>query len=148
MLGSGQVHRLTEQYRMHPHICQAISRCFYQGRVITATQTAEERFAFAEADDDPNAMVWAQVNGREETPEDGKSYVNRLEIEAIVAAAHRLRERHGPDCTIAALTFYKVGRRATGPRAHIATWHNTGTRDEASLLCLTPWCCHLTTCGY
>jgi hypothetical protein len=50
------------------------------------------------------------VNGREETPEDGKSYVNRLEIEAIVAAAHRLRERHGPDCTIAALTFYKVGR--------------------------------------
>jgi superfamily I DNA and/or RNA helicase len=40
VLGSGQVHRLTEQYRMHPHICQAISRCFYQGRVITATQTA------------------------------------------------------------------------------------------------------------
>ena len=25
-----KVHRLTEQYRMHPHICAAVSRLFYQ----------------------------------------------------------------------------------------------------------------------
>jgi|AntAceMinimDraft_1070359.scaffolds.fasta_scaffold14458_2 hypothetical protein len=107
VLASGQVHTLTEQYRMHPHICAAISRQFYQGRLQTAATTAEERFKHAETAGDPDAMVWAQVNGEETVPEDGKSYVNLAEVAATVAAAHRLRERHGPTATIAALTFYK-----------------------------------------
>ena len=53
------------------------------------------------------AMVWVQVSGREETPEEGTSYVNRAEVAATVAAARRVRERHGPRAAIAALTFYK-----------------------------------------
>ena len=53
------------------------------------------------------AMVWVQVNGSEQTPEDGKSYVNYNEITATVSAAKRVRERHGPKVSIAALTFYK-----------------------------------------
>lgn len=53
------------------------------------------------------AMVWVQVNGAEQQGEGGKSYVNRLEVVAVVAAARRLRERHGEKATIAALTFYK-----------------------------------------
>ena len=52
-------------------------------------------------------MVWVQVNGAEQQGEGGKSYVNRLEVVAVVAAARRLRERHGEKATIAALTFYK-----------------------------------------
>ena len=107
VLGSGQVHRLTEQYRMHPHICAAVSRQFYQSRLATAEITSQERFAFAEAAGEPDAMVWAQVSGEEQVPEDGKSYVNAAEVAAVVAAAHRLRERHGSAATIAALTFYK-----------------------------------------
>ena len=92
---------------MHPHICAAVSRQFYQGRLQTADITAEERFKFAEGAGEPDAMVWTQVNGEETVPEDGKSYVNLAEVTATVAAAHRLRERHGPKATIAALTFYK-----------------------------------------
>ena len=53
------------------------------------------------------AMVWVQVSGREETPEEGTSYVNRAEVAATVAAARRVRERHGPRAAIVALTFYK-----------------------------------------
>ena len=58
-------------------------------------------------DDSKRAMVWVQVSGREETPEEGTSYVNRAEVAATVAAARRVRERHGPRFSIAALTFYK-----------------------------------------
>ena len=54
-------------------------------------------------------MVWVRVpGGREEVPEDGKSFVNRAEVEAVVAAAAtRTRARRGYACSVAALTFYK-----------------------------------------
>ena len=108
VLGSGgKVHRLTEQYRMHPHICSVVSKISYQSTLQTAASTAEARFKTAEEHDEVDAMVWAQVFGQETTPEDGKSYVNVAEIAAVVAACHRLREKHGHGVTIAALTFYK-----------------------------------------
>ena len=174
-------HRLTEQYRMHPAICEVVSRQFYQGTLTTAPSIAQERVAYFERlaekearrerkepgaleegeekrsdggeddasssdasaapttpspralplseacrkrlpsprktdtiaadaaarDDSARAMVWVQVSGREETPEEGTSYVNRAEVTATVAAARRVRERHGPRAAIAALTFYK-----------------------------------------
>ena len=31
VLASGQVHRLTHQYRMHPAICRVVSHLFYAG---------------------------------------------------------------------------------------------------------------------
>jgi hypothetical protein len=107
MASGGRVHRLTEQYRMHPRICEAVSRRFYQDQLDTAPATAEERRAHAEACGEPDAMVWVQVHGEESVPGDGKSYVNRAEVDAVVAAATRVRERHGPNATVAALTFYK-----------------------------------------
>ena len=178
-------HRLTEQYRMHPAICEVVSRQFYQGTLTTAPSVAQERVAYFErlaekealreatpkpdtpeegeekraigedndasssdaatapsatkspprpaplrreaksekrlpsprkvdgsaadtaGDGATRAMVWVQVSGREETPEEGTSYVNRAEVAATVAAARRVRERHGPRAAIAALTFYK-----------------------------------------
>ena len=107
LASGGRVHRLTEQYRMHPRICKAVSRRFYQDQLDTAPATAEERCAHAEACGEPDAMVWVQVHGQESVPADGKSYVNRAEVDAVVAAATRVRERHGPNATVAALTFYK-----------------------------------------
>ena len=180
-LSSPACHRLTEQYRMHPTICEVVSRRFYEGTLTTAPEIARERVAYFERlaekekekrsaeedgeDDDPSAtsssdasspdasaadsakktsprvrptlsekgkkrlpsprktdataagaaarddsaraMVWVQVHGREETPEEGTSYVNRAEVTATVAAARRVRERHGPKAAVAALTFYK-----------------------------------------
>ena len=162
-------HRLTEQYRMHPAICEVVSRQFYEGTLTTAPSIARERLEYFEKlaekeafergkkmedsdaasevsdaikpplplpleaagkkrlpsprpfdahkvttdasardeDDSKRAMVWVQVSGREETPEEGTSYVNRAEVAATVAAARRVRERHGPRFSIAALTFYK-----------------------------------------
>ena len=55
-----------------------------------------------------DAMVWVQISGEETTPEDGKSYVNFAEVAAVVAACHRLRQKHGHGVTIAALTFTRV----------------------------------------
>ena len=92
---------------MHPHICKAVSRRFYQDQLDTAPATAEERCAHAEACGESDAMVWVQVHGQESVPADGKSYVNPAEVDAVVAAATRVRERHGPNATVAALTFYK-----------------------------------------
>ena len=39
-------HRLTEQYRMHPAICEVVSRQFYQGTLTTAPSVAQERVAY------------------------------------------------------------------------------------------------------
>ena len=182
-------HRLTEQYRMHPAICEVVSKQFYEGTLTTAPSIARERLEYFEklaekealerekkmeehddagrvpepgtdedasegpdaiktvsdaiktrlplpleaaagkkrlpsprpfdahkvttdvsasdSADSKRAMVWVQVSGREETPEEGTSYVNRAEVAATVAAARRVRERHGPRFSIAALTFYK-----------------------------------------
>ena len=85
LASGGRVHRLTEQYRMHPRICKAVSRRFYQDQLDTAPATAEERCAHAEACGEPDAMVWVQVHGQESVPADGKSYVNRAEVDAVVA---------------------------------------------------------------
>jgi len=35
ILASGQVHRLREQYRMHPHIAQTVSKLFYSDGLVT-----------------------------------------------------------------------------------------------------------------
>ena len=101
------MHRLTEQYRMHPHICSVVSKISYQSTLQTADSTADVRVKTAEEHDEVDAMVWVQIFGEEATPEDGKSYVNSAEVAAVVAACHRLREKHGHGVTIAALTFYK-----------------------------------------
>ena len=108
VLGSGgKVHRLTEQYRMHPHICSVVSKISYQSMLQTADSTADVRVKTAEEHDEVDAMVWVQIFGEETTPDDGKSYVNFAEVAAVVAACHRLRQKHGHGVTIAALTFYK-----------------------------------------
>jgi hypothetical protein len=104
---SGRAHRLTTQYRMHPHVCAAVSRQFYDGELETDEAIASERFAVGEERGDADAMVWCQVDGAERVPDDGKSFVNDAEVVAVTAAAMSLRERHGYECTIAILTFYK-----------------------------------------
>ena len=104
----GRVHRLTEQYRMHPRVCETVSGRFYDGALTTAPSVAASRIEDAEARGERDAMVWVRVpGGREEVPEDGKSFVNRAEVEAVVAAATRTRARRGYACSVAALTFYK-----------------------------------------
>ena len=104
----GRVHRLTEQYRMHPRVCETVSGRFYDGALTTAPSVAASRIEDAEARGERDAMVWVRVpGGREEVPEDGKSFVNRAEVEAVVAAATRTRARRGFACSVAALTFYK-----------------------------------------
>ena len=47
-VGAGvHAHLLTEQYRMHPSICTAISNEFYGGRLRTAAVTAARRALLA-----------------------------------------------------------------------------------------------------
>ena len=41
--GTAASHMLTEQYRMHPTICAAVSTSFYNGKLKTGAPTAAAR---------------------------------------------------------------------------------------------------------
>ena len=106
VMASGAVHKLREQYRMHPQICECISSLFYNAMLTTPREVADARKKFqAGARTDP--LVWCTVRGNETIPPQSKSYVNWEEVEVASRVAARLRELHPPPATIAVLTFYK-----------------------------------------
>ncbi|KAK3263029.1 hypothetical protein CYMTET_28145 [Cymbomonas tetramitiformis] len=96
----GSAHTLTEQYRMHPELCDVVSRLFYQEKLVTNADVATRR---TEAERLP--VTWVPVRGNVSSVE--SSYYNEKEVEAAVIVAQTLRAVHGNDISIAVLTFYK-----------------------------------------
>ncbi|KAJ1490723.1 P-loop containing nucleoside triphosphate hydrolase protein, partial [Baffinella frigidus] len=103
---SGTVHKLKEQYRMHPNICDCISSLFYNSMLTTPKEVHQARIKFQHsAKTEP--LVWCSVRGNETIPQHSKSYVNYEEVEVATRVAGFLRERYPHPATIAILTFYK-----------------------------------------
>lgn len=70
---------LTEQYRMHPAICELISSAFYRGKLRTAPPTAAARAH-------PLPAAFVDVAGAREAAQ-GSSFLNVPEAEAVVRLA-------------------------------------------------------------
>ena len=102
VLSSGKVHRLIEQYRMHPSICSLISDLFYHSMLKTPPLVAEERLSVNE-----NPLQWIESSGSESRAgPSSKSYINVSQIQDSVKMCYYLRTKY-PDSTIAVLTLYK-----------------------------------------
>jgi len=105
ILASGRVHKLREQYRMHPAISNLVSSMFYAGGLTTPTAVAEERALGAGTP----PIVWLGPEGTsvgEEVGPGGRSFVNYAEAQAVVGVARRLRSLY-PTGSIAVITMYK-----------------------------------------
>ena len=88
-------HRLTEQFRMHPRICNLVSGLFYSDTLTTHADTVVARQS-------PLPLVW--IDGGNHTEErDGTSYTNSTEASLAVDAAAR-----APEGSVAILTFYRA----------------------------------------
>ena len=98
------VRTLTDQYRMHPSICKAVSDAFYEGRLCTATSTASARKHLL-------PLCFIESGGTEEQPDGTTSFVNIREVQAIVEVVRVLVEHGGHSLTrITVLTFYNAQR--------------------------------------
>lgn len=104
ILASGRVHRLREQYRMHPTISDLVSGLFYGCGLLTPKHVIEERALGVGTP----PIVWLAPEGGkgEVVGPAGRSYVNYEEAESVVAVARRLRLLY-PGSSIAVITMYK-----------------------------------------
>ena len=96
---------LTEQYRMHPTIGDAISDAFYGGRVTTSARTALSRRCLA-----PFTVV--DTSGAQESAA-GTSFRNDSEADAVVDVVRQLL-RHFDATQVCVLSFYTGQAAAIG----------------------------------
>lgn len=84
--------RLTEQYRMHPHICNLVSNCFYEPNSVVLTTSKERRMAFEFPTDVPalleKPICWVDTsatrNHQESQFSNSTTFHNDAEVEAII----------------------------------------------------------------
>ncbi|HEX8555450.1 MAG TPA: AAA domain-containing protein, partial [Sphingomonas sp.] len=117
--------RLDTQHRMHPHIAELVSRCFYGGHLQTDGKRAEEFLAedppFQPLDWlGPERIVfldlpWVQAEkgatGERGGADGHRRYSNPAEMEALCLALGDLRARPGVRCELQVLTPYHAQRR-------------------------------------
>ncbi|KAJ3123270.1 hypothetical protein HK098_002058 [Nowakowskiella sp. JEL0407] len=88
---------LNIQYRMHPKICETVSRVFYDGFLQTAGKTAASRKR-------KSAMFFKNVPTGERAI--GTSYVNENEIEQVFRIVE-IERKKTPHATVLIITFYQ-----------------------------------------
>lgn len=90
--GSHVGRRLTEQYRMHPYICELVSKCFYEKNEVTLTTSAFRRPALEIQSEVPpfldKPICWidtsASPNAHEFQPNHSTTFYNDAEVDAII----------------------------------------------------------------
>jgi senataxin len=98
-LPTGSVQMLSEQYRMHPTICQIVSDLFYQGNLTTNTDITALRVRV-----DPIGLYIISSLSPEETPPRSTSKHNVGEADCVVDIINSGLYKHK---SIMIITFYK-----------------------------------------
>eukprot|EP00596_Hydrurales_sp_CCMP1899_P000566 CAMPEP_0119052944 /NCGR_PEP_ID=MMETSP1177-20130426/74074_1 /TAXON_ID=2985 /ORGANISM="Ochromonas sp, Strain CCMP1899" /LENGTH=563 /DNA_ID=CAMNT_0007032693 /DNA_START=27 /DNA_END=1719 /DNA_ORIENTATION=+ len=85
----GRIGTLTEQYRMHPVVCNFISKAFYNGKLQTPNAVSMARMT-----SDPIGLYWLVYAGKnaESSPPHSKSKQNVTEAELAIQAV-KLKEK-------------------------------------------------------
>jgi hypothetical protein len=117
--------RLNTQHRMHPHIAELVSRCFYGGQLYT-DEEREKEFLSTEPPFEPADWLgverivfldlpWVQAekgaSGERGGSAGHRRYSNPIEVEAVCLALADLRARKGERCELQVLTPYHAQRR-------------------------------------
>jgi hypothetical protein len=94
---------LTEQYRMHPKLCEMVSRLFYHGQLVTPEDVASKR-----RQQDAHGMYHIPVlDGLESQPQ-GRSYANEREARHVLKLYESHEPRPNDDRSFLVITFYKA----------------------------------------
>ncbi|KAJ1453405.1 AAA domain-containing protein, partial [Pelagophyceae sp. CCMP2097] len=94
---------LTQQYRMHPDICAAVSGEFYGGALETPHAVAADRRAR-----EPRGLAWLGYDDADAEKRCGTSYENRIEAALVVEELGRLAtDPRMAAASILVLAFHK-----------------------------------------
>jgi hypothetical protein len=105
---------LSIQYRMPQAVCDIVSRCFYEGQLVSAEQQPRGR----------HSVRFEGVRGTAEKERNGTSMVNRMEIETVITVVKGLITSdvetpavvHNEQPPIAIITTYAAQVRALEDR--------------------------------
>ncbi|KAJ9461569.1 Regulator of nonsense transcripts 1-like protein [Diplonema papillatum] len=100
---------LTEQYRMHPHICKLVSHLFYDKRLLTAAK--RKKAGLAKKANGLQPLTWVDHTTKEEKPEGQSfSFVNHGEVEMVkqIILSLTRNKKVNKDISIAAMAFYRA----------------------------------------
>lgn len=99
----GSIPILTEQYRMHPDICQVVSTLFYDNQ-LTTNPLVSVRRRHASA----RGLFWSQSNSFESKAPNSSSTQNLGEAKQVLKVYNQVAKSMAPDQTIMVITFYKA----------------------------------------
>lgn len=94
---------LTEQYRMHPKLCETVSRLFYHGQLVTPSDVASKR-----RQQDAHGMYHVPVLDGVESQPQGRSYQNEREARRVLKLYESHKPRYNDDRSFLVITFYKA----------------------------------------
>ncbi|WP_433334569.1 caspase, EACC1-associated type [Spirillospora sp. CA-294931] len=124
---------LDEHYRCHPDIAELTNRQFYDGGLTVLTDVRDRPSLSGHP-----AIVWSDVKGRATRPSSDKSWVNRDELDKVLASVRYLLDKLPADTTIGVVTPFRAQaeavRQRLGPaisRVRVGTVHvfQGGERD-------------------
>jgi hypothetical protein len=110
----GPVTMLREQRRMHPAICNLVSNTFYDGALVSSDQIADRRDPIVVGRPDiasPLVLLDLPALSRSKQASiekrKGTSWINEVEVSAVIASLREMRPLVGSNATLAVLSPYK-----------------------------------------
>ncbi len=113
MFSKGPIPRalaLTQQFRMHPEICDFVSENFYDGVLKTADSVTKEMRASSPRINGGKALVFVNVPIRRGAETPGASKSRRAEAEVIEKDVRHILDVD-PHATVGVITFYAAQER-------------------------------------
>ena len=113
-VSGGPVTMLREQRRMHPAICNLVSNTFYGGALVSSDHVADRQDPiFVGRPDIRSPLVLLDLTALSRSNQEaiekrnGTSWVNEVEVDAVIASLREMRPRDGANATLAVLSPYK-----------------------------------------
>lgn len=98
---------LTEQFRMHPDICNFVSKCFYDNQLKTASTMDLEKCSSPKEINEGKALTFVNIPLEKGAETPGKSKSRKVEVDAIIDGIQEIFN-HDPKATIGVITFYSA----------------------------------------
>lgn len=103
-LGTAAVHTLTQQYRMHPQVCNYVSTQFYHNSLVTPQPVAEARRAAC-----AQGLYFMHVPFHEQgQAQEQRGFYNSMEAQLALATYLLLvPEAQRDECSVLVISFYR-----------------------------------------
>ncbi|WP_379969610.1 DEAD/DEAH box helicase [Ectobacillus sp. sgz5001026] len=97
---------LRDQYRMHPKISQFISKCFYDGSLLSGVTAEQKQHNLERYKYHPIAWIDVPQSFGQESAVNGQSKNRKSEVEKVMKEVHQILKAN-TEYSIGVITFYK-----------------------------------------